>query len=103
MTVFKLGASYAYSQGLTLRGGLSTTRQPIPGGETLFNVMAPGVVETHLTLGATWTLENKGEVTVGYMHAFEKTVSGNNTALGGNGVDLKMHQDSFGIAYGWKM
>lgn len=103
MTVFKLGASYVYSQNLTLRGGLSTTRQPIPTNETFFNVMAPGVVENHLTLGATWTLENKGELTVGYMHAFEQTVNGTNTVIGGSGVGLKMYQDSIGIAYGWKM
>lgn len=103
MTVYKLGASYAYSQNLTLRGGLSTTRQPIPTNETFFNVMAPGVVENHLTLGATWTLDNKAELTVGYMHAFQQTVNGTNTVIGGNGVGLKMYEDSIGIAYGWKM
>lgn len=103
MTVFKLGASYVYSQSLTLRGGFSTTRQPIPSNETYFNVIAPGVVEDHLTLGATWTLTNQAELTVGYMHAFQKTVNGTNTVVGGNGVDIRMHQDSIGIAYGWKM
>lgn len=103
MTVFKLGASYVYSQSLTLRGGLSTARQPIPSNETFFNVIAPGVVETHLTLGSTWTLQNKAELTVAYMHAFQETINGTNTTIGGNGVSLKMYQDSIGIAYGWKM
>ena len=54
MTVFKLGVSYAYSQSLTLRGGFSTTNQPIQKSQTLFNMLAPGVIENHLTLGATW-------------------------------------------------
>ena len=103
MTVLKLGASYAYSQNVTLRGGFSTARQPIPNNETFFSVIAPAVIENHLTLGATWTLPNKSELTVGYMHAFEKTVNGTNTRIGGNGVNLRMHQDSIGIAYGWKM
>lgn len=103
MTVFKLGASYTYSQSLTLRGGLSTARQPIPTNETFFNVLAPAVIENHLTLGATWTLASKSELTVAYMHAFENTVNGTNTAIGGNGVGLKMYQDSLGIGYGWKM
>jgi len=103
MTVFKLGANYAYNQDVTLRGGVSTTRQPIPENETFFNVLAPGVVETHLTLGATWSLASDSELTVAYMHALEKTVNGTNTAVGGNGVGLKMYQDSIGIAYGWKM
>lgn len=102
MTVFKLGASYAYSQNLTLRGGISTTRQPIPTNETFFNVIAPAVIQNHLTLGATWTL-NKGELTVGYMHAYGDSVNGTNTTVGGKGVGLKMYEDSIGIAYGWKM
>lgn len=103
MTVLKLGTSYAYSQSLTLRGGLSTTRQPIPGNETFFNVLAPATIENHLTLGATWTLPSKSELTVGYMHAFQNTVNGTNTTIGGNGVNLKMYEDSLGFAYGWKL
>lgn len=102
-TVFKLGASYAYSQSLTLRGGVSTARQPIPSNETFFNVMAPAVVENHLNFGATWTLANKAELTVGYGRAFQKTVNGTNTVIGGSGVNLKLYEDSIGIAYGWKM
>jgi len=112
MTVFKLGMDYQFDKNLVLRGGFSTNRQPIPSRETAFNVLAPGVIENHLTLGATWTLANKDEVTVGYMHGFKKTVSGVRTdaatpgtplAAFGNGMDLRMHQDSIGIAYGWKM
>ncbi len=104
-TVYKLGASYRYNDRLTVRGGWNYNRQPIPEGETLFNILAPGVVEHHLTLGATWTLENKAELTLGYMHAFEKKVNGANSipaAFGGGNANLKMYQDSFGIAYGWK-
>ncbi len=107
VTVFKLGVSYDLSNDLTLRGGLSTNRQPIPESQTFFNILAPGVVENHLTLGATWTLANKNELTVGYMHAFKKTVNGSNSfgAPGGFGpgaVSLHMYEDSLGIAYGIK-
>ncbi|MFZ5524427.1 MAG: OmpP1/FadL family transporter [Pseudomonadota bacterium] len=100
MTVFKLGASHKYNGNLEVRAGLSTGKQPIPDNETMFNVLAPGVVENHLTLGATWTLANNGEVTVGYMHAFKKTVTGSGATAGFN---LNMYQDSIGVAYGWKM
>ena len=104
-TVFKLGADYRYSERLTLRAGWNYNRQPIPQSETLFNILAPGVVEHHLTLGATWTLANKSELTVGYMHAFENKVDGANSipaAFGGGNANLKMYQDSLGVAYGWK-
>ena len=103
MTIFKLGVDYAYSQNLVLRGGVSTSRQPIPENETFFNVIAPATPENHLTLGATWTLANKDELTVGYMHAFSKTVNGTNAVIGGQGINLKMQQDSIGVAYGWKL
>lgn len=106
MTAYKLGVSYEYSKDLTLRAGLSTNRQPIPSSETLLNILAPGVVENHLTLGGTWTLANKNELTVGYMHAFKKTVNGAGSfpvALGGVGeANLHMSQDSLGVAYGIK-
>ena len=100
MTVIKLGASHKYNSNLEVRAGLSTGKQPIPDDQTMFNVLAPGVVENHLTLGATWTLENNGEVSVGYMHAFKKTVTGTG---GTTGFNLNMYQDSLGVAYGWKM
>lgn len=106
MTVFKLGLSYAYSDKLTLRAGVSTTRQPIPKDETLFNMLAPGVIENHLTLGATWAVSPSSELTVAYMHAFSKKVNGSGSfplaPPGTAEVNLKMHQDSLGIAYGLK-
>ncbi len=105
MTVFKLGVSHQYDSGLVVRAGYNTGRQPVPETETLFNILAPGVVQDHLTLGATWILPSKSELTLGYMHAFKKTINGANsmTPLGGGEANLNMYQDSLGIAYGWKM
>jgi long-chain fatty acid transport protein len=105
MTVFKLGASYAWSEKLTLRAGLSTTRQPIPKSETMFNMIAPGVIENHLTLGATWAVSPASELSVSYMHGFSKKVKGSMSfpfAPGAVEANIKMYQDSLGIAYGLK-
>lgn len=108
-TVFKLGMEYEYSKTLTLRGGLNYGKSPVRGDtmdDVSFNIIAPGVVETHLTLGATWALPNEAELTLSYMHAFSKTVSGPSATalLGVGGTErLKMHQNAIGIAYGWKM
>ncbi len=105
MTVYKLGISYEYSKDLTLRAGISTNRQPIPSSQTLFNILAPGVVENHLTLGATWTLQNKSELSLGYMHAYNKNVNGSGSigaGFGGGEANLRMHQNSIGVAYGIK-
>ena len=104
MTVFKLGFDYQVSDDLVVRAGFSHGEHPIPATETAFNVIAPAVVEDHLTLGATWTMANKAELSAFYMHALENEVKGSspgNTNNAGHG-DIKMSQNSLGIAYGWK-
>ncbi|CAN1506722.1 FadL Long-chain fatty acid transport protein [Methylophilaceae bacterium] len=105
VTAVKLGASYAYNNALTLRAGYNHSTQPIRNTETLFNILAPGVVQDHVTLGATWVLENKSEISLAYMHAFENSVHGNQSlsGFGGGEANLKMYEDSLGIAYGWKL
>lgn len=108
-TVFKLGASYDWSKDLTVRAGFVTLNQPVRSKQTLFNMIAPGVVEKHLTLGATWAINREHELTFAYMHAFENKVNGSNSippgmppGFGGGNANLKMYQNSFGIAWGWK-
>lgn len=106
MTVYKLGFNYEMSKDLTLRAGVNFAKQPIPATQTMFNILAPGVIEKHLTFGATWNTANGGELSVSYMHAFEKRVNGPGAipaGFGNGNADLKMSQDSLGIAYGWKM
>ncbi len=104
--VYKLGASYAVSPQLTLRGGYSWADQALDKGETFFNTLAPGVVREHLTFGATWAPVADHEISLFYAHAFSEELKGSDSipqAFGGGEVDLKMQQDSFGIAYAWKL
>ena len=97
INVYKLGVAYMVNKELTLRAGYVHNDEPYGGSETFFNMLAPGVVQDHVTLGATWTLSGGGELSVAYMHAFENTVKGS-----GNGIDNTMYQDSIGVAYGKK-
>lgn len=106
VTVFKLGVSQVISEMLTVRAGYNHSSQPIPTSQTMFNILAPGVVQDHLTLGATWNVSKQNEFTVAYMHAFEKTVNGTGaipTSFGGGDANIHMYQDSLGVAYSWKM
>lgn len=105
-TVYKLGVSYEWSKDLTIRAGYTTLRQPIPANQTFFNILAPGVVEDHLTLGGTWGMSPNTELTLGYMHAFKKKVNGAGSipaGFGGGNANLQMKQNSLGVAFGWKM
>lgn len=97
MTVYKLGFDHKMSDSLVVRGGFSINdQQQIQTSQDQFNVLAPGVVRKHLTLGATMGLSSSSEVTVGYMHAFREDVQGAN-------FNDHMSQNSLGVAYGMKM
>ncbi|MGV8990155.1 MAG: OmpP1/FadL family transporter [Thiobacillus sp.] len=105
MDIYKLGVEFKQSPSLTLRAGYSYADSPINGaaaGEATFNIIAPGVIEHHVTLGFTYTLKSGDEVTMAYMHGFENEVSGTNPFFGGTDT-TKMYQNSLGIQYGWKM
>lgn len=106
MTVFKIGVSYEYSKDLTLRAGYNYGKMPLTSQNTYFNILAPATVEQHVTLGATWTLANKSELTLSYMYAPSTSISGvangDGMSVAGYPVDLKMNQQAIGIAYGWK-
>jgi long-chain fatty acid transport protein len=104
-TVFKIGLAYEMKPGTTLRAGYVTLDQPIPASQTFFNILAPGVVEDHLTLGLTVETSKTSELSFMYMHAFEKKVNGSGSiplGFGGGEANLRMSQDSIGVAYGWK-
>jgi len=109
--VVKLGVEHVYSEKLTLRAGYSHSNNPITARDTTFNIIAPGVVTDHYTLGFTYGLDKVSEITMSYMHAQENSVSGSslfNTwtvpfSMGNTGTEkIKMYQDSLGIAYGVK-
>jgi len=104
INVWKLGAEYKASSALTLRAGYNHTDNPIKSDQVTFNILAPGVVQDHVTLGMTYAVSPGSEVSFAYMHAFEKSVSGPtnpNFPVGGTET-IKMYQDSFGASYSMK-
>ena len=104
VTVVKVGGSYAWSPALTLRAGYSHVTQPVPANQTLLNILAPGVVQDHLTLGATWQHGKTGELSVSYAHGFKTTVSGSiPSAFGGGESSIHLEENILGLAYGWKL
>lgn len=102
--VIKLGVEYKYDDRLILRAGYNRGDNPIKAGEQTFNIIAPGVVTDHYTMGMTYGLSKDAEITVSYMHAEENSVSGPTSPyfpVGGTET-IKMYQNSLGIAYGMK-
>jgi long-chain fatty acid transport protein len=106
ITVVKVGANYDFSEELAVRIGYNHSGQPIPDDQTFFNILAPGVVQHHLTLGSTWKTSKNGELSFFYTHAFKKTVHGNQSIpqpFGGGNANIDLNENILGIAYGWKL
>jgi long-chain fatty acid transport protein len=107
VNVFKLGAEYQYNPNLILRAGYNHTDNPIQARDVTFNMIAPGVVKDHLTLGFTYDLSKDSELTMAYMHAFKNSVQGpslfNAFGVPAGTETIRMYENSLGIAYSMKL
>ncbi|TSA17159.1 MAG: long-chain fatty acid transporter [Betaproteobacteria bacterium] len=108
VNVFKLGGEYQYNPNLILRAGYNHSDNPISGRDVTFNIMAPGVVKDHATLGFTYSLSKESELTMAYMHAFKNSVEAaslfsNWLGAAGGTEKIQMYQNSLGIAYSMKL
>ncbi len=94
MTVVKIGAQLKPIPGFAVRAGFSTGSQPIPDSEVMFNILAPGVIEKHFTLGFSKALAPKVTLNVAGMYAPSKSVVGPNPFEAPNQqtIELKMNQ-----------
>jgi long-chain fatty acid transport protein len=107
VNVWKLGVQYQMNDRLALRGGYNHSDNPIDAKDVTINILAPGVVQDHVTLGLSYAVGKSGELTVSYMHAFENSVTGasffNNFGVPAGSETIKMQQDAIGVAYAWKL
>ena len=99
MTVYKVGVSMKSSDANTWRFGYSYGEQPIPSSEMLFNILAPGVMEQHFTVGWTGVRSNGNIMSLSFMYAPESTVSGASTFDPFQTIELKMSQLDLEFAY----
>ena len=101
MTILKIG--YQWNVGDTdYRVGISKGDQPIPDSEVMFNILAPAVVETHLTFGMTKQMDNNQELNFSAMYAPSNEVTGPNAFDPAQTIKLEMSQMDFQIGWAWK-
>lgn len=101
MTIVKLGWQWQQSNEQTWRAGVSYGEQPIPDEEVLFNILAPGVQEWHVTGGFTHRFSEALEVSGMAFYSPRKTVRGENPLGPGQQIELSMSQvgASFSVGY----
>ena len=102
MTVIKIGYQWMIDD-MTMRVGISNGDNPIDGGangtpgnpsdsQVMFNILAPGVVETHLTFGLTMPLGSNAEFSFAAMYAPANDVTGSTQFDPTQTVKLEMDQ-----------
>lgn len=99
VNVFKAGLQWRASPNVTARFGYSHADQVVDDDQVLFNILAPAVVEDHVTLGATFKIGDLGEISIEAMHALHNSVKGRNTFDPTQEIRLRMKQYEVGI--GW--
>jgi len=105
INVYKIGAAYQVNPRVTIRAGYSHNDQPIPQDQTFLNILAPGVIQDHLSVGATWNIDRTQELSVAYTYGLKETVKGSQSIplnFGGGEANLEMDQHILGVSYGLK-
>ncbi|MDI5922441.1 outer membrane protein transport protein [Halomonas sp. LR5S13] len=102
MTVVKLGWQWQQDARQTWRAGVSYGEQPIPESEVLFNILAPGVQEWHITGGFTRELPSGLSLSGMAFYSPEETVRGENPMGPGQEIELSMSQLGAALSLGWQ-
>ena len=83
MDVYKAGLLWDVNPKWSLRGGVSYASDFAPGGEGLFNVMAPATIKWHYTFGTTYRLSPSNEFNFSFAYMPEEKLKGQNTNVTG--------------------
>jgi len=102
MTVYKAGLAWTVAEDWTWRFGYSYGKQPIPETEMTFNILAPAVMESHITAGFTLTRVENREWNVALMYAPNNKVKGPQSFDPTQNVTLQMYEWEVEVSYGWR-
>lgn len=102
MTIYKLGAQWNTDGPWTWRAGFSHGKQPIDSSQVLFNILAPGVIEDHITFGFTRDLDSGNEINMAFMYGLNKKVTGPNPLDPSQSISFNMDQWEIEFSYGWR-
>jgi long-chain fatty acid transport protein len=76
INVWKVGIQYMVNEQWTIRGGYNHSDNPIQAADVTFNILAPGIVQNQWSLGASWKLDAKSELTGAFMYAQNNSLTG---------------------------
>jgi long-chain fatty acid transport protein len=101
MTTYKFGIEWTPTDTTSYRFGYSYGEQPIQEADVMFNILAPGIMEQHITFGMTKRNADGGAWNFMLMYAPTNTVEGISMFDPGQTIELKMSQFEFEVSYLW--
>jgi long-chain fatty acid transport protein len=87
--------------GWDIMAGYSFNQNPVTEENVMFNILAPAVIQNHLTFGVTKQLVNKSEITVAFMYAFERTLKGANPLEAPNQQTIEIGMKQWQVEVGY--
>lgn len=101
MEIIKFGLMTKLPDDWTIMAGYSYGTQPIPESEVLFNILAPGVVQHHITAGFTKLINKNNELNFAFMYAPNVTVTGANPLEVPNAQTIGIRMSQFQVDIGY--
>lgn len=95
----KLGVQWQMNNQWTLRAGYNHGTNPIQPADAFLNILAPGVIKSHITVGGTYAMSTNEELTFAAWHGKKNTVTGPSMA---GPVSISMSQNGAGLQYSRK-
>ncbi len=105
INIFKVGVEWRANDQWSLRAGYATNDQPISGSDITLNILAPGVVTSHITAGGEFKFNDRHSFELALMYAPNTAITGNEvTPLGPNPFhSLTAEMKQYEATFGWKM
>lgn len=100
--VYKLGVNWKATPDWSFSAGYSKADQPIAESEMLFNILAPGVVEQHFTVGMSRVMKTRpGRFNIALMYAPAQTVRGANPLEAPGQQQIELTMTEWEIEFGY--
>lgn len=99
MDVYELGLAIEGSNNDTYRMGVSYAEQPISSSEVVFNILAPGVQEWHLTAGYEFGVDDV-DYSFALMYSPSKEVKGKNPLFQSQEQEITLEMSQLELTFG---
>jgi long-chain fatty acid transport protein len=104
--IYKAGLVYDLNDRWTLRAGFSHGKSPIPDDSIFSNATTPALAEDHASIGFTYALTDRSEISFAWEHSFtkERTESGRGDLFSmlGKGTRASYQEDGVIVQYTFK-